>query len=38
MDIGAWRATFHGGHKRVSHNLATKQHLCRSDYEKTVAS
>ena len=24
MDRGAWRATVHGGHKRVGHELATK--------------
>ena len=25
MDRGAWHATVHGGHKRVGHDLATKQ-------------
>ena len=25
MDRGAWQATIHGGHKRVGHNLMTKQ-------------
>ena len=25
MDRGAWWATAHGGHKRVGHDLATKQ-------------
>ena len=25
MDRGAWQATVHGGHKRVGHDLATKQ-------------
>ena len=25
MDRGAWRATVHGGHKRVIRDLATKQ-------------
>ena len=27
MDRGAWRAAVHGGHKRVGHDLATKQHM-----------
>ena len=27
MDRGAWWATIHGGHKRVGHNLATKQQI-----------
>ena len=25
MDRGAWRAAVHGGHKRIGHELATKQ-------------
>ena len=25
MDRGAWRATVHGGHKKVGHDLVTKQ-------------
>ena len=25
MDRGAWRATVHGGHQRVRHDLVTKQ-------------
>ena len=25
MDRGAWKATVHGGHKRVGHDLGTKQ-------------
>ena len=27
MDRGAWWDTVHGGHKRVGHNLATKQQI-----------
>ena len=27
MDRGAWWATVHGGHKRIGHNLVTKQQL-----------
>ena len=27
MDRGAWWATVHGGHKRVGHNLETKQQI-----------
>ena len=27
MDRGAWRATVHGGHKRVRYNLVTQQQL-----------
>ena len=26
MDRGAWGATVHGGHRRVGHNLETKQY------------
>ena len=29
MDRGAWWATVHGGHKRVGHDLATKQQEVR---------
>ena len=29
MDRGAWQATIQGGHERVGHNLATKQHQQR---------
>ena len=25
LDKGAWRATVHGGHERVGHDLVTKQ-------------
>ena len=25
MDRGTWQATVHGGHKRIRHDLATKQ-------------
>ena len=32
MDRGAWWATVHGGHKRVGHNLATKQQICNLFY------
>ena len=32
MDRGAWRATGHGGHKRVGHDLVSKQQMTICDY------
>ena len=34
MDRGAWYATVHGGHKRVRHDLATKQQQHIQKYQE----